>query len=137
MTAGKEAFISRKPNGYIYARLMGRAIYAHRAAWAISYGEWPKGDIDHINGDRADNRIANLRDVSRQENMRNAKRNRANRSGVVGVTWCRAARKWQAQIGISGKCKYLGIFSSRDDAVAARRAAERQYGFHENHGRAS
>ena len=61
MTAGKEAFISRKPNGYIYARLMGRAIYAHRAAWAISYGEWPKGDIDHINGDRADNRIANLR----------------------------------------------------------------------------
>lgn len=113
--AGNEAFTTNS-GGYRTGRLSGRTVKAHRIAWAIHHGEWPKGSIDHINGDPADNRIANLRDVSHSMNMRNTAARSDNKSGYSGVRWCRRAQKWIVAIQI-------GRFSKIEDAVAARDAA--------------
>lgn len=115
-------------NGYIRMGLQGRTTLAHRVCWAIHHGAWPTGEVDHIDGDRTRNAIANLRDVSVTVNRRNTRRRSDNTSGAVGVRWDKRARKWTATINI-------GTFSSFDEAVAARRAAEQMLGFHANHGR--
>jgi len=103
--------------------------------WAIFYGEWPSGQVDHINGVRDDNRIVNMRDVSHQDNCRNAARPRTNTSGVSGVVWDKPHKKWRAEIRANGKMKNLGRFAIFDDAVAVRKSAEVEYGYHPNHGR--
>lgn len=108
---------------------------AHRLAWLHFHGEWPSDHIDHINGDGTDNRISNLRDVTLAENARNLRRPTHNTSGVSGVAWRKAKGKWRAIIGVGGTQVALGHFDTIIDAVAARRAAERAYGFHPNHGR--
>lgn len=133
--AGKEAFTARSPNGYSTGGL-DRVIYrAHRIIWKLVHGVEPE-DIDHINGDRADNRLNNLRAVTRSENMRNARLRSNNKSGVVGVHFCLKRKKWIAQIK-GGAKQYLGAFTSKAGAIAARRRAEREYGYHSNHGRAA
>lgn len=117
--------------GYRKGGVNSVQLSAHRVAWAIHYGKWPSMQIDHINGIRTDNRIENLRDVSQRENGLNTKLNSANTSGVMGVTWCKARQKWQAQIA----CIMIGRFETFEEAVAARKAAEREQGYHPNHGR--
>ena len=121
--------------GYRKIMLEGRPRLAHRLAWAVHYGEYPLGTIDHINGIRSDNRLINLRDVSHEENMRNTKKPVTNNSGVVGVFWNKRDGEWRATIQVSRKTKSLGSYLKFEDAVAARLEAERQYGFHPNHGR--
>lgn len=133
--SGKPALCGHHGNGYLHGTAFDRKHYAHRVAWAIHYGEWPEGEIDHINGDRTDNRISNLRAVTRSENQRNAKRRADNASSVTGVYWRRQEGKWSAQIFSGGRRKCLGCFTEFDAAVAARRAAEIELGFHPNHGR--
>ena len=91
--------------------------------------------IDHENGDRSDNRIANLRDVPPSENMRNVKRHITNTSGHVGVFWYKPRNKWVARITVNYTLHHLGYFTDIADAIAARKAAEIFYGFHKNHGR--
>jgi hypothetical protein len=108
----------------------------HRLAWALHYGCWPDDQIDHINGDPEDNRIANLRVVSNAENQRNASRKATNTSGATGVSWHRRDKIWHVSIRGGGRPRYLGSFHSLDQAVAVRKAAEREYGYHHNHGRA-
>jgi hypothetical protein len=105
----------------------GRHYRAHRVAWALFYKELPPEQIDHINGNRLDNRIANLRAANNAENSRNAQRGKNNTSGVVGVTWHRAAKKWVAQLMFNRRTKYLGLFENIEDAAKARRQAELQY----------
>lgn len=134
---GTEALRCDNGCGYRRGSLLGKLQCAHRVAWLITYGEWPKGEIDHINGNRSDNRIANLRCVSHAENGRNQKRSSTNTSGVTGVHWYAALGKWQAHITVNGKLKPLGYFADIHDAIAARKAAEVDHGFHENHGRAA
>ena len=108
----------------------------HRVIWEKHNGKIPKGlEIDHINHDRLDNRIENLRLVTKQENQRNAKRRIDNTSGVTGVVWRNENKRWYAQIGIDGKNIHLGCFSEFSDAVNARKNAEVLYGFHKNHGK--
>lgn len=122
-------------HGYLQGAIFERKYLAHRVAWAIHTGEWPKNQIDHINGVKSDNRIENLREATSQENMRNVKRQRNNKSGVTGISWEARREKWLVQIGLNGKLKHVGYFSDFENAVAARKDAEMKYGFHKNHGR--
>lgn len=134
--AGKEAFTTNShPGGYLAGSVLDRSHLAHRVAWAIHTGAWPSEHIDHINGNPADNRLCNLRAVSNDENRRNMARPRNNVSGVAGVTWDSARGKWAAQIG-QHKKRFLGRFDNKQDAIAARKQAEAELGYHANHGRA-
>lgn len=132
--AGKEAFTSLVGGGYLSGEIFYRAYFAHRVLWMLAYGEWPAVDIDHINGDRSDNRLTNLRSVSRIENGRNQGIPRNNKSGVMGVCWSERNAKWKAQIRVGGDQKHLGFFPDIAAAAAARKAAEIEFGFHPNHG---
>lgn len=132
--AGKEALASLH-DGYRVGRIFNTMMRAHRVIWAIIHGEWPTDDIDHINGDRSDNRISNLRAVVRRTNCRNVSLRSNNTSGCVGVSWSKSKNRWAAQIGVEGRVIPLGRFKIYEDAVTARKAAERRFGFHPNHGR--
>lgn len=93
---------------------------AHRLAWLITFGSWPMAEIDHINGDPGDNRIANLRDVSRAENLQNQRvAQRRNKCGLLGVSFHKAREKWRAQIAINGKSQHLGYFDTPEEAHQA------------------
>jgi hypothetical protein len=133
--AGKPAFTYKTPKGYRYGKVNGRCKMAHRVVWAMHHGYWPKGQIDHINGNPSDNRIENLRSVSAGENTRNAKLYKTNKSGVPGVYWRKRSSNWVAQINRDGSSVCLGYFGSIDEAVIARKAAEKALGYHKNHGR--
>lgn len=114
-----------QPNseGYIRIRL-GKKMYAgHRLAWLWVHGNLPDGEIDHINGVKHDNRICNLRDVSHAINAANLVGPQANSTtGHLGVT--RYKRKWRAQISVSGKMRYIGLFATPEDAHRAYLAAK-------------
>lgn len=133
--AGKPALGSPDRRGYLTGRLFYAAVKAHRVAWALHHGEWPAGDIDHINGIVSDNRISNLRDVPHIENGRNLSRSKANRSGITGVHQTPSG-KWSAVIDVNGRRRRLGTYLTKGEAAEARRAGEREHGFHANHGRA-
>jgi len=130
---GKEAFKNEQSAGYLQGMLDYRKYLAHRIAWAIYYGEWPD-EVDHINHDKHDNRIANLRSVTRDENGRNTPRHRDSTSDVTGVTYNRRDKKWQVHITYKGALKNIRQFKTFEEAVRRRRAANFLYGFHENHG---
>lgn len=115
---------SKNPNGYVSIRIAGRAYQAHRLVWLYVYGRWPMGDIDHINGNRSDNRLCNLRECTRSENMQNVRPQSNNTSGHPGVTWNKARQKWVAQICHRGAYKNLGGFSKYGDACQAYLAAK-------------
>jgi hypothetical protein len=123
--------------GYLQGTLFGKAYRAHRVCWAIAYGKWPDHTIDHINGRRNDNRLANLRDVPIALNARNKGLSSNNTSGVNGVRWFKLRGKWEADIQVDGKLIHLGLFERLDDAVAARLAANDRYAFSERHGAAA
>ena len=113
-------------NGALYRRIQldGRKYKAHRLAWLYLFGEWPKGQIDHINRNSLDNRIANLRDVSQSENQHNRPEQANNTSGVKGVHWHKQKMRWQAAIRINGKLIHLGLFGTKEEAAYARFHAE-------------
>lgn len=135
--ADKEAFTSKQNCGYVQGGILGRGYLAHRVAWLLVTGAWPIDQIDHINSDRTDNRISNLREVSNLENSKNMSLSKSNKSGVCGVCWNKGQGKWQANIRINGINHNLGLFESFDLAVAARKEAEADGGFHPNHGKSS
>jgi hypothetical protein len=124
------------PRGYLVGKVGDVQMYAHRVAWALQTGAWPAGQIDHINGDSLDNRWANLRVVTAEQNQKNRRLNRNNRSGVSGVMYLAELRVWQAQIKHRGRMRFLGHHACFFKAVKARKAAEIELGFHQNHGRA-
>lgn len=132
--SGKEAFITLDTHGYLQGCVFWKTLRAHRIVWLMCTGEWPIGQIDHINGVRTDNRFENLRLVSQRENARNQRLPSNNTSGVIGVYWRADAGKWCAKIKHEGRNIHIGFFKERDQAVEARKMKEIELGFHKNHG---
>lgn len=124
--AGSIAGFICKPQGYINTSVDGRTYKTHRLAWLHVYGEWPLQDIDHLNGVRTDNRIANLRDVSRSFNMQNRRTHSThNKAGVLGVSFHKKTKKWMAQITNNGRRITLGYYETTDLAYAFYISAKR------------
>jgi hypothetical protein len=132
--ADKPAFTAIDDSGYHFGTFLKSGYKAHRMAYAIFYGVCPKGEIDHINGIRTDNRIVNLRDVSKYENGRNQRLRFDSKSGCAGVTLIVKSGKWRARIKHNGEMLNLGQYYDLEEAVAVRKAAEVKYGYHKNHG---
>ena len=136
MRDGAKPLTCEHSGGYLWGYIGAQAMLAHRAIWAYCHGEWPDEQLDHVNHDRRDNRLSNLRLATQAENCRNFSRRYDNSSGVTGVSWDKDRKKWVAQIALpGGKNRYLGRYSSLEDAALARKKAEIQYGFHGNHGK--
>ena len=131
---GKQAGSLQK-NGYVYITLFGRKFPAHRIAWAMKKGSWPDLVIDHIDGNRSNNTIKNLREVSTKENNKNQRIRINNTSGITGVRFCIDNFGWIAEIGKDGDYITLGIYETVKEAVAARNAAELVLGYSSTHGR--
>lgn len=104
--------------GYIVISVDGKKYKAHRLAWLYTYGCWPTNEIDHVNRVKDDNRLCNLRDVTRQQQQFNR--------GVKGYSWYKRDRKWQAQIKLNGILRYLGLFDTPEEANAAYLAAKEE-----------
>jgi len=120
--------------GYIFTSIKKTSYKVHRLVWMWQYGKDPGSlDIDHINGNRSDNRIDNLRLVTHEENCRNRKQSRRNSSGVMGVH--KEQKKWRAELRFNGKKVCQRRYEDWFEAVCARKSAENRYGFHPNHGR--
>lgn len=130
--AGKEAGNS-SGRGYLGFNIGGARCKAHRAAWAIHFGRWPDGHIDHINHNPSDNRIENLRDVTQAENNRNRPPQK-NSKAFVGVYKHKDCHRWIASIGYKGRPVYLGLHACLGKAIKARREGEQTLGFHPGHG---
>ena len=122
--AGKEAgSVSR--TGYIRTTVLGASLLGHRIAWAIHYDKWPQKHIDHINGDRADNRIANLREVTNAINCQNKRKPLPkNKTGLLGVTF--QAGAYRAAVMVNRKQHHLGRFKTAEEAHAAYVEAKRR-----------
>lgn len=134
MWAGKPAFRKIDKDGYLAGKIFAKSYQAHRVAWAVYYGEWPDGQIDHINHDPTDNRLENLRVVSPVGNGRNKRLPSNNKSGTPGVSWDEKLQRWRCYIGVGHKNVYVGRFKTKEAAVEARKLAEHRFGFHPNHG---
>lgn len=132
--AGKPAFRQVNVNGYLCGEISNRPHRAHRVIWMMVHGVQPE-DVDHIDGNRQNNRLQNLRAVTRQENLRNVRRKETNTSGVTGVSWDTARGKWFACLAVDGKTISLGRYGTLEEAKSVRAAANARYGFHQNHGR--
>ena len=131
--AGKRA-LSANVGGYGGGAIWGQPLRSHRVIWKMMTGNEPK-IIDHINGVKTDNRWVNLRNVDRKINSRNQAICKTNSSGFSGVNWSRQKGRWHARIKVNYRDLNLGFFDDFESAKRARIAANKKYGFHENHGR--
>ena len=131
---GKRCGSKRDVRGYNMIEFNKIKYGLHRIIYKIMTGEDPEF-IDHIDGDPSNNCWSNLRNVTVAENNKNRVLDCRNKSGFHGVTWREDHKRWSAAIRINGKSKHLGSFIKLDDAIAARKQAEIELGFHENHGR--
>lgn len=123
---GKEAG-GRMSHGYISICINGQEYTGHRLAWLYMHGEWPLDYIDHINGNRSDNRIENLRDVSQSVNMQNVYAPKSNnKSGYRGVSWHAQRGKYTARIKVEGRYLSLGLHTTPEAANAAYLEAKRR-----------
>jgi hypothetical protein len=118
-----------KRNGYVVINYEKSTYYAHRVAYALHYGEQlsPDAVIDHIDGDKGNNRIDNLRKVNHSANNHNQRTKGNNTSGFRGVHYASNVSKWQARIMIDRHQYNLGFYDCKEDAITARLNAEREY----------
>lgn len=121
----KQGALAGTPNpaGYLRVKVDGRSHMAHRLAWLLVYGEWPAGSLDHINGQRNDNRLCNLRLADNATNQFNASAHRDSTSGVKNVAWHKQTGLWQVRVQARGINHCFGRFSDLVAATEAARAA--------------
>jgi HNH endonuclease len=117
--AGREAFTTKDRKGYLKSPIFNVTFRAHRVAWALFYGAWPIGQIDHINMDRADNRIHNMREASNGQNNRNRGVQSNNQTGYKGVFYDKRREKYVANLVVDGKLYRGGAFLDVEDAAAS------------------
>jgi len=117
--AGDITGCSMGPKKYLLVGVDRQLFLAHRVAWALQYGVWPDHDIDHVNGDRTDNRLSNLRVATRSENMQNARPGRHNTSGTRGVHWRAHAQKWCVVLYAHKQRHHIGYFDTLNEAADA------------------
>lgn len=118
---------SKKRSGHLDISIDGKRVAAHRLAWFYEYEEFPKQLIDHINGDKCDNRISNLRDVSSLVNQQNERKGRKHSMhGYLGATWCKDKKKWAAQIRVNNKKVRIGLYPTPQEAHNAYLNAKRK-----------
>jgi hypothetical protein len=98
--------------GYIRLNIEGKKILAHRLAWAYVYGSFPKGHIDHVDRNKSNNSISNLREVSKKENAQN-------RGNIKGAYWHESSKLFCSRIQVDGKVTHLGYFKTKEEAQAA------------------
>jgi hypothetical protein len=110
---------SMTSKGYRQVRIDGRQYQAHRLAWLYMTGEWPADQIDHRDGDPANNRFDNLRAATHAENQQNRAPPKNSTSGLIGASWQQRSRRWVAQIDAGGRQVYLGLFDTPEEAHAA------------------
>jgi len=120
--------------GYRSIKINQKRYQSHRLAWLHVYGEWPKDQIDHINHVRNDNRICNLRSVTRKENLKNKRAYKASKTGVSGVTLYKPNGRWKVTIGSGYSSGYIGYFTDWFEAICARKSAENKHKYHKNNG---
>lgn len=125
---------SLRPDGYRRLMLNGKLFFEHRIIFLMHNGFLPEF-IDHIDGNRANNRIENLREATKQQNGFNQKIAKRNISGVKGVCWIKKRNKWLVQLMINYKCKHIGYFEKIELAeLAAQEARSKYHGEFANHG---
>lgn len=114
--------------GYVQITIDGVGYKAHRLAWLYVHGVWPESLLDHKNGDRADNRLANLRPATHRVNAENRRTARSGHAiGLLGVVWRKRNQKFEARISVDKKYRYLGLFDTAEAAHQAYVAAKRQH----------
>lgn len=113
----------RHGSQYRIVWVFGKPQKAHRLAWLFTHGRWPVDQIDHIDGDGLNNRIANLREANNAQNQHNKSANSNSKSGVKGVCWHQEHKKWRANIRQDGRYRHLGYFDTVEEAKAAYDAA--------------
>lgn len=118
---GQVAGNKSNQDGYLEFRVLRREYKAHRLAWLYMFGYFPPQRPDHKNGIRTDNRIDNIRPATHNENAQYADRSKTNTSGYLGVSFCRATRKWKAQCQSDGVKYYLGVHRTKEAAAKAYR----------------
>ena len=131
-------YVAMGDDKYLYLRCRGQLMRAHVLIWLMQHGKIPSENglqIDHIDGNPRNNALANLRAVTRSENMKNRARQKNNTSGTPGVYFDEEKNKWRAQIRVDGQRIHLGYFDSLALAEGAKARAEREHGFHEHHGK--
>jgi hypothetical protein len=112
-------------DGYLQMFIEKKCVRAHRICWMLHHGRWPENQIDHINGNPADNRICNLREATNRQNCHNKHRPyKRSKSGVQGVHWDNERSKWRASIAVDYKSINLGRFDSMREAIEARDKAK-------------
>lgn len=118
-----------RSDGSVRIGFDGRLYLAHRLAWFSVHGCWPSAELDHLNRNPEDNRLCNLREATKTQNMWNTKRRCDNSTGFKGVIWSKQKRKFQARITINGEPRHLGFFDDPSRAHAAYvSAAQRHFG---------
>lgn len=122
-------------HGYKQVRHEGQVHLVHRIIWEYVHGEKPPCCIDHIDHDKTNNKLSNLRLATHSENARNQSRHITNSSGFTGVCFYKERDKWSSRIKVNGVTIHLGLFTNKIDAINARQQAEIKYNFHPNHGR--
>lgn len=120
---------SMSNKGYLTTRVKNKLYLNHRLIWLYHYGYFPENQIDHIDRDKLNNRVNNLREVSQSCNIRNTGSRKNNKSGVKGVSWHKASKSWRVNIMTNGKPNYLGYYNDKTEAVAMRLAMEQCFGW--------
>ena len=121
---GKQVAVRISGKRYAYIGLFCKNYIAHRLAWSHFYGEHPSSNVDHINGNPSDNRIANLRLATQSQNLMNARLRSDNTTGHKGVYFHKQMNKWGAHICKDGKTRSLGLYFTKEEAILARQKAE-------------